>query len=225
MSEDSDTPQARSRIQKPAQPSEDQIRQLNDLSRRDYFPALARLSLVPENRSRKAYTVVRDIYLRIADSWWSKLMDSVELSLSREERSKLVAEIKDEQKRMTEVELWLKPPEAPLSLDQALKFIKAAPSDAWQKTVMSRVGKRSRPGQPASKRRLALHALDIKCAYPHTSLSEATKLLCPCGRQKHLPQCRDQLRQQIIKLVKFLREHGHDFKWEHISTWKWEPTE
>jgi hypothetical protein len=64
MSEDPDTQRARSRLQKPAQPSKDQIRQLNDLSRRDYFPALARLSLFPENRSRKAY-MVRKVEERI----------------------------------------------------------------------------------------------------------------------------------------------------------------
>jgi hypothetical protein len=225
MSDDPDAPRARPRISKTAQPTKEQILKLDELSRRDYFPALARLVMVPENRSRKAYTVVREIYLSLCDSWWHNLVDSVELHLPKEDLSKLVAEAAATQKKMLEVEMWLKKPTSPLSMSAGLKMVEGSDSPIWRNTILKQIGKRSRRGQPASKRYLALGALDLKCAYPHSSLQEITKLICPCGKQKHPPQCREQQRQQIKRLVKFLREHGHDFKWEHISTWTWEPPE
>lgn len=222
---DSDANSGRSRLSKPARPSKEQVLELDKLPRRDFFPAAARLTLLPENRSRKAYTVVREIWLTLADSWWNKLIDSVELSLSlsKEELSKLVKEVADTQEKMSKVEMWLKKPTSPLSFDSAFKMIEGSDSPLWRNTILKQIGKRPRSGQPASKRYLAVQALDLKCAYPHSSYQQITKLICPCGREKHLPQCTQQLRQQIMRLVKFLREHGHDFKWEHISTWTWEP--
>jgi hypothetical protein len=142
----------------------------------------------------------------------------VELRLSKDELSKLVAEVASAQKRMYEVEMWLRKPSSGLSLSGALKMIEGSDSPLWRNTILKQIGKRSSRGQPPSKRYLALKALDLKCAYPHSSLQEITKLICPCGKPKHSPECREQLRQQVIKLVKFLREHGHDFKWEHIAT-------
>jgi hypothetical protein len=102
-------------------------------------------------------------------------------------------------------------------MEQALKFVEGSKSEFWRDSIMRQVGKRRRPGQPASKRHLAVRALDFKCAYPDTSLREVTELVCPCGRDTHLPKCREQLRQQIKGLVKLLREHGHDFTWDHIK--------
>ena len=124
----------------------------------------------------------------------------------------------DTQKKMEEVQLWLRPPERPMSLEAALKIASGSKSKYWREAVMKRAGKHRRRGQPPSKRHLALQALDIKCAYPDTSLRQVTEILCPCGSEAHTDRCQQQLRQQILRLVKFLGEHGHDFTWEHIKS-------
>ncbi len=225
MPEDSDANRARPRLTEPKKPSKEEVLQLQSLPRRDFFPAVARIIMVPENRSRKAYTVVREIYLTLADSWWNRLVDIIELRLSKEDQAKLLVEATRIQKELLEIETWLRKPDAPLSLNAGLKMIENSSSVLWQRTVLKQIGKRKQAGQPASKRYVAVQALDLKCAYPHTSLMEVTKLICPCGQQEHLHKCREQIRQQVMKLVKFLREHGHDFRWDHISASKWEPPE
>ena len=58
MPEDSDANRER-----PGSPNQETVQegvlQLQSLPRRDFFPAVARIIMVPENRSRKAYTVVQ----------------------------------------------------------------------------------------------------------------------------------------------------------------------
>jgi hypothetical protein len=147
---DSDASSGRSRLSKPARPSKEEVLALDKLPRRDFFPAAARLTLLPENRSRKAYTVVREIWLTLADSWWNKLIDSVELSLSKEELSRLIEEVGDTQERMAKIEMWLKKPTSPLSFDSAFKMIEGSNSPLWRNTILKRIGKRHRSGQPVA---------------------------------------------------------------------------
>jgi hypothetical protein len=201
------------RIRKAEKPSKEQVLQLAKLPRREFYPAAARLTLFPENPTRKAYTALREIYLAFADAWWDLLSDSAERPVSKEHFAQVTAA----QEKMSEVMLWLRKPDPPLTLDAALKIVEGSKSEFWRTSVMSQVGKRRRPGQPALKRYLALQALDVKCAYPDMSLREVTDELCPCGKDKHTLQCREQLRQQIKRLVKFLKQYGHDFTWDHIK--------
>jgi hypothetical protein len=205
------------RIKRPQRPSQEEYQKLLDLPPREFGPAAARF-LVLENPSRIAYTVLRQIYLTLVDDWWRKMLEITERSGSNEEIALLMDAWMAAQEKMEEVRPWLRRDEPPLSLGEALDIVKDSKSEFWRESIMRQVGKRRRPGQPASKRYLALQALDIKCAYPDTSLRQVTDMLCPCGNETHTDSCREQLRQQILRLVKFLRQYGHDFTWAHIQS-------
>jgi hypothetical protein len=204
------------RITKDKEPSREELHQLLNSTHEDKIRLFARLLLVPENPSRQAYTVLREIYLAAVDDFW-KLTMNLGQNLSKEE----FAQFTDASDKKDEIESWLRPPIQPLSIELAIKFTERSKSEFWRQSVLGQVGKHRRAGQPSSKRYLALRALDIKCAYPDTSLKDATDILCPCGKDEHTPQCREQLRQQINRLVKFLRSHGYDFTWERIKTEGW----
>ena len=143
------------------------------------------------------------------------------MDLGKHTSKEWFAQFQDKTDKKEEIELWFRPPMQPLSLEQAIELIEGSKSEFWRQSIMSQAGKRRRAGQPVSKRHLALPALDLKCAYPDTSLREATDTLCPCGNDEHTHNCREQLRQQIKRLVKFFRVHGDDFTWERIKTEGW----
>lgn len=206
-----------SRIKRSQRPSIEQLQKLLETPARESFPLVSAFLLVPENPSRVVYTALRQIYLPMVQEFWDKLLASADQPATEEETSRLLNEWMIAQKKMEEVQLWFRPASKPLSLETALRFIEGSKSRFWRESVMKQVGKRRGPGQPATKRYLALQALDLKCAYPETSLREATNMLCPCGLETHTDKCREQLRQQILRLVKFLRQYGHDFQWENIQ--------
>lgn len=208
------------RIKRARQPSEDEASKLGDLTHAELMPRVARLFLLPENPTRQAYTVLREIYLTTYDAWWDVIW-SLTKSNTGEQLDVLFPRLLEIQDKLTELQSWLIPPRPPLSLEAAAELIKNTKSDVWRESILKGVGKRRRAGQPASKRYLALRAVDIKCAYPETSLRDATDILCPCGKEEHTPKCREQLRQQINRLVKLLREHGYDFTWERIKDRGW----
>jgi hypothetical protein len=204
------------RIKKARKPSKEELLRLLNSTDQEKIRLFARLSLVPENPSRQAYTVLRKIYLAIRDGFWNVFVNP-----DQQHIKEWAAQVTDSLDKLRELESWFIPALQPLSLEAAAKLIEGSKSEFWRQSIMSQVGKRGRAGQPASKRHLALYALDLKCAYPDTSLREATDILCPCGNDEHTPQCREQLRQQINRLVKFLRTHGYDFTWERIKTEGW----
>jgi hypothetical protein len=188
----------------------------------DLFPLYMRAVLLPENPTRKAYTAVRGVYLVLGDELAQMMKDGGKLD-EKTWRKQFNARLR----KLDEADSWLMPPLKPMSLEIASKVLKAMGNssaffvDATREFVTKQIGKRPRRGQPASKRHLALKALDGKCAYPVLSLRDFTELLCPCGKAKHSPQCKEQLRQQIKALVKFLKSHGFDFTWERIGTPGW----
>jgi hypothetical protein len=184
----------------------------------EWFPLYMRVVLAPENPTRKAYTAVRDIYVGLGDELAEMMRDA-----GKSDPKTWQKQIDTYTRKLFEADTWLNPPLEPLSLEDAAKVVQAfEPSspqflNAVRDYVTKQIGKRPRRGQPASKRYLALLALDGKCAYPALSLRGATEVLCPCGRTSHSPQCREQLRQQINTLVKYLKRHGFDFTWERIG--------
>ena len=206
------------RIKKTQRPSEEEIERILALPYKELIPAVARFLLVPENPSRIAYSVLRQIFLTTVDDFWETTLEVLLEPMTNTEIGTSLSESKAAKKRVEEISLWFKPPEEPMSLETALRLAAGSKSKYWTESVMKQAGKHRRPGQPASKRHLALMALDIKCAYPDTSRREVTDILCPCGNEAHTDRCREQLRQQVLRLVKFLRQHGHDFTWEHIKS-------
>jgi hypothetical protein len=187
---------------------------LVELPARDIFPIFVEVCLVPRDPLRKAYTELRDIYLPRVEKLWSLMLEVAE---KHEFPAGWSAEMKLALKSVHEVEIWLSPPEEVLTWASAIKLLKGTKSELFHDAVIKSVGKRRRPGQPKSKRHLAVFALDFKSAYPETTLRDVTNHLCPCGQKKHTAQCREQLRQQIKSLVKFLKQHGHDFTWSTIQ--------
>jgi len=217
MSDDSDA-DSDVKITRAKRASKEQLRELRSLPPKEFFPPFLRLIMLPENPSRKVYSVLRDIFIAIADDWWNTLATGPKNNTRASLKEELGRVVKLQEK-LQEIELWLHPAYEPISLEAAVKLAGPQPGPLGRK-ILEQAGKRRRPGQPASKRYLAVQALDLKCAYPWMSQSEATEILCPCGKEPHPPQCREQLRQQIIRLVNFLREHGHDFGWERIKAAK-----
>jgi hypothetical protein len=202
-------------------PTAEEIAKLADSKNQpiyESFPLYMRVVLVPENPTRKAYTIVRSIYLALGDELAQMMKDAGQLDAKTWQKQFDAC-----MRKLFEVDAWLNPPLEPLSLEDAAEVVKAFDTsspvfvDAIRDYVTKQIGKRPRRGQPASKRHLALLALDGKCAYPVLSLRNVTEVLCPCGKATHSPQCREQLRQQINALVKFLKRHGFDFTWERIG--------
>jgi hypothetical protein len=200
-------------------PSPEDIAKLDeDLPIYESLPLYMRAVLVPENLTRKAYTVVRGIYLTIGEELVQLMKDA-----GKPDEKTWQKQYNDCKRRLNEADAWLKPPLEPLSLDNASKVLKALGKssadvrEAARDFLTKQVGKRPRRGQPASKRHLALIALDSKCAYPVLSLRDIMEPLCPCGKPTHSVQCKEQFRQQINLLVKFLKRHGYDFTWERIG--------
>lgn len=197
------------RITRSHRPTKDELIRLFDSPRDEILAGIGRLLLAPENPSRKVYSVLREIYL----ARWDEFNTTVTTGFD----SGWPERVKAVQVKKQEAEIWLSPPEEPYSLEIALKMVAGSKSELWNKAVMEGVGKHRRRGQPKSKRHLAVKALDIKVAYPEATLREVTEVICPCGQREHTNQCRQQLRQQILRLVKFLKQHGHDFTWDRIS--------
>lgn len=194
----------------------------NELARIKSLPAqegtvaLAALAVVPAHPERIAYTVLRELFL---DRFGEFMRTMWEFGSTDD----WVARVFATQKKMKEVEVWLRPPFEPLTAEKALKLVEGSKSEIWRDAVLSSIGKRPKRGQPASKRHLAVKALDMKCAYPALTLRDATDTLCPCGKGvgHHSDKCREQLRQQINRLVKFLKSFGHNFTWERIGASGW----
>lgn len=201
-------------------PSNEQIRKLLvSLTPTELFSVFIRFALVPEHPQRQAYTILRHIYLPRIDRVWDLLNDGARQGFDKVWGAQIKAAIES----ASEAESWLRPPERVLTLEAALNMIEGTKSQLWRNAVMKGVGKHRRRGQPASKRWLAVWALDFKCDNPDLSLSEVTEEICQCGKDKHTEKCREQLRQQIKGLVKFLDQHGYDFTWDHIRNnrgWK-----
>jgi len=169
------------------------------------------LALLPVDPSRQVYTILRKCFV----DYFGEFLDSVFAEKSPEWRLK----ISQTQKRFEEVVSWVSPPYKPMTSEQALSLIDGASPAVWRDAVLRSVGKHPRRGQPRSKRHLAVWALDMKCLDPSLTLRAATDVLCPCGKAtgQHTDKCREQLRQQINRLVKFLKTLGYDFTWERIG--------
>jgi hypothetical protein len=183
----------------------------SDLSKA--LPLYVRYVLVPENLTRAAYTVLRDIFLDAADEWAVVLRE-----IGKPDPQAWLTRFNEGKRKLDDIDVWLKPPTPPFSLENAAQVLKiVGDSQSVKDMLMKQIGKRPRRGQPASKRYLALIALDIKCAYSILSLRDVTDLVCPCGKPTHSSQCREQMRQQVNRLVRFLKPYGHDFTWERVG--------
>jgi hypothetical protein len=169
-------------------------------------------SLVPQYPERHVYSILRELWLQFfADFLEAAFSDSPERD----------SKTSQSQKMMRELRSWLFAPVEPLTTADALQLLSKISDPSTQEIILRSVGRRSHRGQPASKRHLAIFALDVKYAFPHLTLRAATDLLCPCGKganQKHSNKCREQMRQQINRAVKLLRTFGYDFTWERIGT-------
>jgi len=177
-------------------------------------------SLVPDHPERHVYSILRELWLRFfADFLEAAFSDS---SNSPERDSKM----SQSQKMMRELRSWLFAPVEPLTTADALQILTEISDQSTQEIILRSVGKRSHRGQPASKRHLAIFALDAKYVFPHLTQRAATHMLCPCGKgdDQHSDKCREQMRQQINRAVKLLRTFGYDFTWERIGTDGWKET-
>jgi hypothetical protein len=214
----SDTPKLTFKRKRPTPEEIAKLAESKNESFYDSFPLFMRVVLMPENPTRIAYTAVREIYLALGDELAQMMKDAGKPDVKTWQKQFNAC-----RRRFYEADSWLNPPLDPLSLETAAKVLKTFSTsspfffDAIREYLTKQIGKRPRRGQPASKRHLALLALDGKCAYPMLSLRDFTEELCPCGKATHTPQCREQLRQQINALVKFLKRHGFDFTWERIG--------
>jgi hypothetical protein len=63
-------------------------------------------------------------------------------------------------------------------------------------------------GRPATKRHLAVVALDMWLTNPSFSWARVTREVCNCGEQKHGRACQERLRQQVNDLRSALRRLG-----------------
>jgi hypothetical protein len=181
----------------------------------DMVVAVAAVLLVPANTKREAYSVLREIYLKRYEEFATVLFASNSYESGGKWGDAMLLSLE----RKDEIEVWLRPPLAPLSPERALKMIEGTKSQLWRDAVLEKVGKRRGRGQPPSKRHLAVQALDIKCADPKITLRDITALLCPCGKSalEHSDKCREQMRQQINGLVKLFRGLGYNFTWDHLT--------
>jgi hypothetical protein len=68
-------------------------------------------------------------------------------------------------------------------------------------------------GRPASRRPVAIAALELKLRKPSLSWIEVTRELCNCGREKaeHDDYCKAKLLTRFKELRKLLRKHHHRF--------------
>lgn len=71
-----------------------------------------------------------------------------------------------------------------------------------------RVAQRKPHGRPATKRHLAVIALDKWLTNPRISWPRITREVCNCGEQTHGPACHERLRQQVNDLRSVLRRLG-----------------
>ncbi len=63
-----------------------------------------------------------------------------------------------------------------------------------------------RRGRTATRLTAAKNALRMKEENPRLSLMQITRKVCQCGKEQHDHQCRENLRQGIIKLKKQTKE-------------------
>jgi hypothetical protein len=192
-------------------PSKEELREKLEALTPGELMAFSMRLAIREHRDRIVYTILRDIVLAAVDDL-SALLNSPPI-----EPHEWITRLLEASKKVTEMSVWLRPDIPVLSLEDAVKMAQGTKSELWRKAAISRAGKRPRAGRPSTKRRLAVRALDIKCTRPETTHREITDALCPCGKDEHTDRCREQMRQAIKLLVKFLREHGHDFRWDHIK--------
>lgn len=172
-------------------------------------------TLLASDPKRRVYTILRECFIKTFGGSLGSIFDAK----SPGRTSKLA----QSRKTFEEIVSWLSPPYQPLTTEEALKIVNSDVSPAWRDVIFGLIGKHPRRGQPASKRHLAVYALDLKCARPTLTLRKATDVLCPCGKAagQHTDKCREQLRQQINRLITFLKTLGYDFTWERIGTDGW----
>ena len=180
------------------------------LTQPEFIVFLLSISAVRPDETRIVYTILREVFLERALEFFQNA-----LKFDAEWAQRTMAS----RERFEEIQGWLRPPQKPLTLERGLQLIKDSKSKDWSRAVLKRIGKHPRRGQPTSKKHLAVPALDMKFLHSPLTLRQATDALCPCGHPigKHSDQCREQLRQQINRLVKFLRTLGYDFTWERIG--------
>jgi hypothetical protein len=63
-------------------------------------------------------------------------------------------------------------------------------------------------GRPATKRHIAVVALDTYLENPKVSWPQVFREVCNCGRETHGPACQEQLRQQVQDLKAVLGKFG-----------------
>jgi hypothetical protein len=176
-------------------------------------------ALLPPDPKRRVYTVLRE---RFVESF-GEFLGNVFAERSPDRTLKL----SQSRKTFEEIVSWVSPPHKPLTSEQALNLIGSNSHPVWRDAIFQMIGKHLQRGQPRSKRHLAVLALDMKCAQPTLTRRAVTDALCPCGKGvgQHSDRCREQLRQQINRLVKFLKTLGYDFTWERIGTEGWKESE
>jgi hypothetical protein len=68
---------------------------------------------------------------------------------------------------------------------------------------------RPREGRPATKRRIAVRAMEMKLEDPKRwTWPKITAALCECGQNRHDISCQDNLRREILHVRKLLRDCG-----------------
>ena len=66
-----------------------------------------------------------------------------------------------------------------------------------------------RRGRPVSQRYAAIQALQARLRTPDRSYAEIASEVCRCSRKVHGTQCTEDLRAEVRRLKRFLRNYGY----------------
>jgi hypothetical protein len=119
---------------------------------------------------------------------------------------------------LAEIANWLGQPaklereNAEAAAAEALRWALSSGATAPQALMVAESAKRARkrrPGRSVShvSRQLAVRYLDEKTKRPKLNLPTFTRQCCQCGENEHGLKCQERIRQQVIALCKFLKEH------------------
>jgi hypothetical protein len=116
---------------------------------------------------------------------------------------------------LAELTSWLGPPLSVMSDDERSLALQAAQSIWWAEGFAPleivenlRIAHQKPHGRPATKRHLAVVALDMWLADPKLSWPRVTRRVCNCGESEHSRGCEEQLRQQVNDLRSALKKFG-----------------
>ena len=110
---------------------------------------------------------------------------------------------------------WLCPPLSVMTEEQRDQTLEAAQTlqlgegfSPLEIVKNLEIAQRKPHGRPATKRHLAVLALDMWLTNPKAAWPRVTREVCNCGQQIHGQVCEEQLRQQVNDLKAVLQKMG-----------------